>query len=393
LDKYYFKPAKTGTYTVNVELTLNNNTVMDSDYTEIVEKPSDPNWILLTSSDHVDSGHYLCGEITVDYQSIIKIKGVFRNTNDNYARYLLDCVDCDDILNTWALTTNTGAALYSTESRCETEKTSGEFCIMGCCSEGTYIKSHNISAGTHKLCIWPTCPDKYYDVDRIWEADLYYNISLEYLPVDEQLPIEVNGTINATQPYCGDGVHDPGETHNNCCIDVGCPAHQYCSESNECVKENLPPGISPTNETESYCGDGVHDPNETKNNCCIDVGCPAHQYCSESLNKCVKKAEDIEPTKLLTVALNIEMMRVKLDRLRGDVESIYRYYEGKGETSKAAKWNEILEEFDSAIDGLTLMGQKLGEDPTESTLEETRRFMQDFKLNLRNIAVKILEVY
>jgi hypothetical protein len=393
LDKYYFKPAKTGTYTVNVELTLNNNTVMDSDYTEISERPSDPDWILLASGEHVDSGHYLCGEINLDYQSIVKIKGVFRNTNDYYARYLLDCVDCDDILNTWALTTSAGASLYGTESRCETEKTSGEFCIMGCCSEGTYIKSHNISAGTHKLCIWPTCPDKYYDVDRIWEADLYYNISLEYVPGAVYSPTQSNVTVNVTDPYCGDGVHDPGENHNNCCVDVGCPAHQYCSESNECVKENLPPGISPADEPESYCGDGVHDPSETKSNCCVDVGCPAHQYCSESLNKCVKKVEDIEPTKLLTVALNIEVMRVKLDRLKGDVESIYMYYDGKGETSKASKWSEILDEFESAIEGLTLMAQKLGEDPTESTLEETRRSMQNFKLNLRNIAVKILEVY
>jgi hypothetical protein len=386
LDKYYFRPAKTGTYKVSARLIINDNTVADSDYVNIVETSVDPSWTLLASSDHVDSGHYLCGELTLEHQSIVKIKGVFRNTNDHYARFLLSCVDCDDIMNTWALTTNEGWGLYRTESRCDPQKSSGEFCIMGCCSEGTYMKSYNISVGTHNLCIWPTCPDEYSNVDRIWEADLYYNISHQYIVSGEENVTD----INVTEPFCGDGVHDPGETQANCCIDVGCPAYQYCSESNECVNENLPPG---TNDTESYCGDGVHDPGETQDNCCIDVGCPAHQYCSESLNKCVKRAEDIEPTKLLTVALNIEVMKVKLDRLRNTVDLIHQYYQSQGDAEKEAKWSEIISEFDSVIDELTSIGQKLGEVPDESMLEETRRSMVIVRQSLRIIALKILEAY
>ena len=391
LDKYSFKPAKEGTYTVSVQLSAGNTTLSDSDYVVVSKKEVDPNWILLTSSDHVDSGNYLCGGITLEHQSIVKIKGVFRNINDYYARFLLSCVDCDDILNTWALTTSAGWALYGTETRCETEKTEGEFCIMGCCSEGTYIKSHNISAGTHRLCIWPTCPDKYYDIDRVWEADLYYNISYEYIETaDPGTPV-----VNVTEPYCGNGVHDPGENHKNCCIDVGCPAHQYCSESNECVKENLPPGGGVTpNETESYCGDGVHDPGETKENCCIDVGCPAHHYCSESIMKCVREAKDMNPTVGLALALNAETLYIRMSNLRDRVAAIRDYYQGK-DPEKYGDWDNITLEFESIISSLEDMKDYLRdnkEDLTNSVFEEARRMIIEIKANIRELIVKILEV-
>lgn len=396
LDKYYFKPAKTGTYTVNVKMEKNGNPLSDSDYAVVSERPVDPEWILLTEGEHVDSGHYLCGEITLDYQSIVKIKGVFRNINDYYARFLLSCVDCGDILNTWALSTTDGWNLYNSDTRCETEKTEGEFCIMGCCSEGTYIKSHNISAGTHTLCIWPTCPDIYSDVDRKWEADLYYNISFQYIPTGTGSEPTYNDTlINFTYSYCGNGIHDPGENHNNCCIDVGCPAHQYCSDTNGCVKENLPPGNPPEeNETESYCGDGVHDPGETKNNCCIDVGCPANHYCSETAMKCVRRAEEIDETAALTLALNGETLHIRMTNLRENVAAIMNYYNGK-DANKYATWTNITARFDSIILELEEMKTILKENRenlTNSVLEQARKTIIETKNEIKRLIQDILSV-
>jgi hypothetical protein len=51
-------------------------------------------------------------------------------------------------------------------------------------------------------------------------------------------------------PFCGNGILDPGETSENCCLDAGCPSNFQCVE-NICLP--LPPGI---------CGDGICEPGE-----------------------------------------------------------------------------------------------------------------------------------
>lgn len=127
-------------------------------------------WTLLASSTHVDAAHYLCGNITLSQSSDVEIKAEFTYVNDYYARYFMVSLDCPEILNTWT---------YTSSGCSSTECTSGKYCIMGVGSDsGTYYYTFsNLPAGTHTICIWPTCPDSYGGEDRRWEAKLYYKIN------------------------------------------------------------------------------------------------------------------------------------------------------------------------------------------------------------------------
>jgi hypothetical protein len=144
---------------------------------------------------------------------------------------------------------------------------------------------------------------------------------------------------------------------------------------------------------EYYCGDGVHDPTETIYNCCIDVGCPAHQYCSESLMKCVRRAEDVDSGTVLTLVLNVETLYIKMDNLKASVVAIRDYYNTKGDTDKYNNWSLVADEFDliiSELDELKAYLRNNKDNLTESVLENAREAIVEIRQSLHNVVDMIL---
>ena len=92
----------------------------------------------------------------------------------------------------------------------------------------------------------------------------------------------INGCTEVPNvPICGNGIIEEGETKENCCMDVGCHEGFIC-KNNICTELEKP--ITPV------CGNGIIEEGETSENCCIDVGCPEGQSCKD--NVCVVLEKD-----------------------------------------------------------------------------------------------------
>lgn len=91
---------------------------------------------------------------------------------------------------------------------------------------------------------------------------------------------ELTSIANSTT--CGDNSIDSDETKNNCCIDVGCEGDEYCKVFFKRGEPGIGQCIKP------YCGNKIIESYETSNNCCKDVGCEAGLRCS--YGKCISDA-------------------------------------------------------------------------------------------------------
>jgi len=77
----------------------------------------------------------------------------------------------------------------------------------------------------------------------------------------------------ANSTTCGDNAVGDGETKDNCCIDVGCDSDEYC----KVFFKRGEPGISQCIKPE--CGNRIIESGETTETCCEDVGCEGNLGC------------------------------------------------------------------------------------------------------------------
>jgi hypothetical protein len=105
--------------------------------------------------------------------------------------------------------------------------------------------------------------------------------------------VSLKVTVTSILPSCGNGKCEStkGETKENCCIDCGCPTGKICDKTlNLCVEQKCGNGICDTGENSTscprdcYCGDGVCNVDENNTVCprdCPSVTCNNNGICEE----------------------------------------------------------------------------------------------------------------
>jgi len=108
----------------------------------------------------------------------------------------------------------------------------------------------------------------------VWEREIFWYVLIGIIAI----LIFSFLLLRKPKPVCGNGVCEPFESPENCCIDCGCPNGYECKE-NKCVAKEVRKG---------RCGDGKCEKNENCWDCPQDCKCGENEYCSEKLKKCVK---------------------------------------------------------------------------------------------------------
>ncbi len=105
--------------------------------------------------------------------------------------------------------------------------------------------------------------------------------------------VSLKVTITSILPSCGNGKCEStkGETKDNCCLDCGCPSGKICDRTlNLCVVEKCGNGICEEGENSTscpkdcYCGDGVCNVDENSIKCpkdCPTLKCDNDGICEE----------------------------------------------------------------------------------------------------------------
>ena len=139
------------------------------------------------------------------------------------------------------------------------------------------------------------------------------------------------------------------------------------------------------------CGNDVLDPGETEDTCCSDVGCGSGYVCSNTLEKCVLPAKEIEPEKILKLILELEDIRMTFDGLASKALGISDFFAEKGNDERAGIWSGVADEFLGAGDKIDDIQRKIKDNRnalTEEILEDVRSDIRD----LRDVINKAIDL-
>lgn len=156
-------------------------------------------------------------------------------------------------------------------------------------------------------------------------------------PLPDPEPAPANET-QETVSFCGDGICDSNETSSNCCTDCNCGTGQICV-NNTCTE--FGGFIMPEIKLVSFCGDGFCAPNENSSNCCTDCGCPAGMACNNNTCTGMFIIQPINFTLLSpeTKLSNATVMQNTQPRVSDSFVTWHQYFSGISDNSDIMLFN------------------------------------------------------
>jgi len=163
----------------------------------------------------------------------------------------------------------------------------------------------------------------------------------------------------------------------------------YCNDRNAGIVAEIN-----VDYIESTCGNGVRETGETAWNCCVDAGCPSEDFtCSQKLNKCVRKENEIDPLEILNAVIKIENIKTKIEELGAKAAAIAATSTGE----KKLAWENmasVIKETSTKLDELKAKFKELAETDklTFDDLEEARGVFAEIKDALDEAVREVIKV-